>query len=495
MSASVQSQSLLASLVAFEHTYCSGPLQCIINTITQIWAGIIYLLQAIFSFLTCRRGEERAGSLATPIREPIVRENARLATPIHEPIVRENARSDPFAYRHMEHFASIAGRRDSIESDFSALASHLQWSPRIQEAYSEMSQHHSEICNLLMWTSHYICHQGHNSGNPEKIFALLTRLIEDLAGNHLLADFSDLVQSNDTGLIDQALHTFLETEKTAPIIEAMHSVAQSRYADVLAKHPLALPEVDKNFSRWDLLAVTRFHCWYHSLADNPASFDANLQKILDRLSVTAYVGEEIKCFALLVRYLQKNDALAPFLNALRSDPSATRCLQFYKPWSGLAFDPRALFQQLGLPLPLAFPKQSLAFTEESALTAHRFRVWLSENFPSADAVFDEEEYLTKLDYEMRTMRATSTIPQEDPLRLEKQEIEIRLIDEHRKFAILIRHLRKSRGPLNSNGLRDFGLKVFFDSITRSVWAVEELPHAIYSENPDQLCYRMLLVRY
>lgn len=422
------------SPVAQEQGFFAAPLQCIIDSITKIWAQVVKLLQEIYNFVTCA--------------------------------VESN---DTYL---MDYFARIAGRRESTEFEFALVAIHLANNPRLVLMRHELLSRRSQICHLMKWTTQYIYDQGQISNNPNRIFYLLNRLAEDLAAHHLLADFSDLVQCNATGLIAENLQTFLRTEDTAPILEALQQVSTTRYTENLARHPIALPEVEGNFSRWDLLALKRFHLWYNTLVDQNIPLDAELQRLLTRPYVDGYINEESRYFARLIYNLRMNDALEPFLEAIPVDAPTVRCIRFTP---SLVCDLRPLFQHLGISLSIAFlpirPEHPLRFTQEDQELIRRFRAWLINHYPSPAAELDIERYIANLEQA------------EPSVRLEQRTA------ENRRFAALIQHVRgRWRHEVGD------GLRIFFENIAISWPQVRLIPEAIRTGNFDDLCASMNIYR-
>ena len=434
--------------------------RCLIVIINKIWAGVVELLQQVYSYLICSSASDAASI---------------------------GGRSALYTQQIMDRFSAIVGR-ERTDHEFTSVAHYLMTSPRLVQLQNELGKHTTEIGELIGWTTNYIrSNDGFSCANTDTIFTVVNRLAEDLALNNVLADYCDLVHSDDTALIDQGLREFLRTGDTTPVIESLRQIAPTRYSGFSARYPIVLPEVNANFSRWDLLAVKRFHRWLNTVMANDAPFDVEIQRVLNSPHERGYLGEEIRYFARLIDNIRMNDVLAPFLHAISVDPSTVCCIQFT--W-GPGCMPGPLFQKLGVQLPIAFPTPLGNFTQEDVLLTKRFRQWLCENYPTPTTEFDMDRYLERLDQEIEPARTSQSSDQEDQSTQRKTEC--------RKFASLMQHIRSCRGaeqidqtdPTRQRVIVPTGPSVFFRKFTVYQETVALLPEAIRSGDPVPLCNNM-----
>ncbi len=454
------------TMTAATHECFAASWRCLIVIINKIWTSIIELLQQVYSYLVCSRASDAAPPNIAPIDV--------------------GGRSDRYTQQVMESFRAAVGReRTCVE--FGSLSHYLYGSPRLVQVRGELGKHTSEISELLGWTTNYIHSNGGFSANTDQIFTMVNRLAEDLALNNVLADYCDLVQSDDTALIDQGLRDFLRTGDTTAVIESLRRIALTRYPGGSARYPIILPEVDANFSRWDLLAVKRFHRWLNTIMDNDATFDVEIQRALNSPYQYGYLRNEIKYFASLIENMRMNDVLAPFLHAICVDPSTVRCIQFA--W-GPGCSPRSIFEKLGVQLPIAFPTPLGNFTQEDVLLTKRFCRWLCENYPTPTTEFDIDRYLERLDQEIEPERASQSPGQQDQSTQRNTEC--------RKFASLMQYIRRCRGeqridqtdPTRQRVIVPTGPNVFFSHFPSVQRTVALLPEAIRRGDRVPLCNSM-----
>ncbi len=389
---------------AFEAWCNATSLQCLVDAIKRIWDGVLELLQQIYSFLTCA-GLSTEPCATTP---PLDAETQLLRSP------------------------------------------DLPASPEVQRASVSLRNHLAQL--------------GGAAFNAERLTTMVIRLARDLLANDLLADVDDLVQSNNIALLNQSLQEFLRTEDSAGVIEAVRQIVPTRYAGFQPRYPIALPELDARFSRWDLLYIKRFHFWLNSIPDSPTPLE-DLQRLIPSANF------EIKGFVALAHRLKANRAWDIFLDAISHDRVIVKRLAFDIPRVIDCNVGRDLYDDLQMQYPIAFPSganpawseyYAQPINEEERNLISDFQLWLRDNIPTINAEVDLDRYLGGLYQELAAQAG------QDPDQLRGVGERYR---RYRSFALIVKSLQERQS------FQNFCRHLRFDETL-----VALLPEAIRSGN-------------
>ncbi len=309
--------------------------------------------------------------------------------------------------------------------------------------------------------------------NGDRLTTMVLSLRRDLIAHDLLADVDDLVQSNNVAPLTQSLQEFLRTEDSAGVIEAVRRVIPTRYAGFVPRYPIVLPEIDEQFTRYDLLRIKRFHFWLNTVADGPIALE-DLQRLIrdpDR---------EISDFAFLAHRLRTNGAWDVFLDAISHDRAIVKRLATdisTRDRCGIQLPD--LFDDLRVQHPIAFPSGAAypgvsilaaePINEEERNLISGFQLWLRENFQRINAEVNINRYLQGLEQEM------AAAPQNPDLLRGLGERNRR----YRSYALIVKRLHERRG------FQDFCRRIRYDERLIAL-----LPEAIRSGNLVPLYQRL-----